>query len=76
MNKASMTENYKRLLKYRNKNAEPKKLTCVLPASYHELLERIIILEGISKTELVKRALDHYSDYFGGDVLFPATDPM
>ena len=74
MNRATMEANYERLTQFKGVGMEAnetKKLTADLGRDYHEVIARISILEGISKTELVRRALDAYASIIGDAVLFP-----
>lgn len=72
MNKLHFRENSKALLAYAQDEdrAIPKKLTLALPSSYQDLLIRMSLLNGSSKTDIVKQALDALSIRFG-DNLFP-----
>jgi|AJXC01.1.fsa_nt_gi hypothetical protein len=76
MNRAAIVENTKRLLDYatkRDQEQEPEtsKLTIRLNRTYHDVMRRLAILEGTNRTEIVRRALDHYSEQWGDEVLFP-----
>ena len=73
MNEARLRENRKALIEYdqAEDTALPKKLTLALPASYQDLLVRLAILNGTSKTEMIKKALDQLSIGFG-DKLYPS----
>ena len=81
INKATTRKNYLRLLEYDRQadelaqelgHKQLRKLTLNIDNSYHDVLSRIAIIEGISKTEAVRRAINFYSEVFGDDVLFPA----
>lgn len=72
MNEATIRENIKALIEYdqADERALPKKLTLALPTSYQDLLVRLSLLNGTSKTDIVKQALDQLSIDFG-DRLYP-----
>jgi hypothetical protein len=72
MNEARIRENKKALIEYDQdtEKALPKKLTLALPTSYQDLLVRMALLNGITKTDIVKQALDQLSIGFG-DQLYP-----
>jgi len=72
MNEARFRENRKALIEYDQdkKRALPKKLTLALPTSYQDLLVRMSLLNGTSKTDIVKQALDQLSIGFG-ERLYP-----
>jgi hypothetical protein len=86
INKSTTRRNYLRLLEYEQELhaklhlgelPDKKKLTLNIDRSYHDVVKRICLLEGISKTEAIRRAINIYSDLFGDDVLFPShTDPQ
>jgi len=77
MNKAALKANARRLVEY-DQEQEPdnlvgsRKLTLRLEGSYHDLMNRVAIVEGTTRTEIIRRALDHYSKQFGDQVLFPS----
>ena len=54
-----------------NENKTGGKFNARLPYEYSDLLTRVSILEGCSKTEAFKRALDNYADGFR-EILYPA----
>ena len=72
--KIHFRENRKALLDYAldEQRAIPKKLTLALPSSYQDLLIRMSLLNGTSKTDIVKQALDELSSRFG-DSLYPTS---
>jgi predicted DNA-binding protein len=77
MNKGQQTENIQKLLDYalaaeQDTDTEPKKLTCVLSPHYHDALERLAILQGKTKTAIVRMAIDELVKQFGDDILYPA----
>ena len=75
MTRSVMEARFRRLLSFGGidmSEGETRKLTAVLEREHHELLARISILEGISKTELIRRAIDAYANEIGMEVLFPA----
>ena len=79
MNKGQQTENIQRLLDYalaaeQDTDTEPKKLTCVLSPQYHDALERLAILQGKTKTAIVRLAIDELVKQFGEDVLYPSVE--
>ena len=71
--KMHLRENRKALIDYAQDEdrAIPKKLTLALPSSYQDLLIRMSLLNGTSKTSIVKQALDELSARFG-DNLYPS----
>ena len=83
INKSTTRRNYLRLLEYDQEqdqlgqlsrargNQVRRKLTLNIDQSYHDVLTRICLIEGISKTEAVRRAINAYSEIFGDEVLFP-----
>jgi len=80
INKLTTRRNYARLLEhdkaYRKRNRDYtdrslRKLTLNLDETYHDIITRVCLLEGISKVEAVRRAINHYSDTFGDETLFP-----
>ena len=84
-NKATMRENYLRLLEYDREQKELRyelgqelghkqlqKMTLKMERTYHDVLARCSLIEGISRTEVIRRAIDFYSNAIGDDVLFPA----
>jgi hypothetical protein len=50
-----------------------KKLTLMLDLSYHDVLNRLKILEGTTKTEIVRRALDAYAEALPEGALYPVS---
>ena len=75
MNDRLLQKNLNELLRHddqeeRNENKTGSKFNARLPYEYADLLTRISIIEGCSKTEAVKRALDAYTHGFR-KVLFP-----
>jgi|MDTB01.2.fsa_nt_gb hypothetical protein len=79
MNKGQQTENAQKLLAYdvaskQDTDTEDKKLTCVLSHHYHDVLDRMAILTGKTKTAVVRQAIDELAKQFGEDVLYPQTE--
>jgi hypothetical protein len=78
MNNDTIRRNFKRLLEHLSttelggQSQSNSKLTLKLDASYLDVLTRMKILEGTSKTELVRRALDAYAATFPEEALYPA----
>ncbi len=50
-----------------------KKLTVVLDGGYWDLLERLCLIKDVSKTNLVRIALDLYADSVGRERIYPAS---
>ena len=79
INKSTTQRNYRRLVEYDEAQqgaeelAGTRKLTLNLDVSYHDILKRLALIEGTSKTEIIRRALNSYSEMFGDDVLFPSS---
>jgi|TARA_R100000664_G_C2744695_1_gene132643 hypothetical protein len=76
MNKATLQANARALFEYDQEQVqddmtERKKLTLRLERSYHDLMQRLAIVEGSSRTSIIRRALDHYSKQYPDQVLFP-----
>ena len=74
MNTASRTNNIKKLLAYHLKSlreSQSGRLNMDLGEGYMDVLNRIAIIEGTSKTKIVKEALDRLADEYGEQVLFP-----
>ena len=76
MNKGSIRANARALFEYdqlydQDELEIRKKLTLRLESSYHDLMNRVSILEGTTRTEIIRRALDHYAKKYGDRVLFP-----
>ena len=66
MNELELRKNINRLLEHdaqelHNETKTGGKFNARLNYEYRDLMERLSILEGCSKTELVKRALDAYA---------------
>ena len=83
INKGQLTENAQQLLTYSLACAQgyvghtdegDKKLTCVLSYHYHDALTRMAILQGKTKTAVVRQAIDALVKQFGEDTLYPAID--
>lgn len=77
MNEQMMRNNYQKLLEYHqdyelNPNTEPSRITIELTPEWADLLVRIVLLEGTSKTAVVRKALDTLADEIGSSVLYPA----
>jgi hypothetical protein len=77
MNEQMMRNNYQKLLEYHqdyelNPNTEPSRITIELTPEWADLLVRIVLLEGTSKTAVVRKALDGLADEIGSSVLYPA----
>ena len=80
INRATTQRNYRRLVEYdesQNMGCEKeqgaRKLTVNIDVSYHDVIKRLSLVEGISKTEVIRRAIDAYSEVFGDEVLFPSS---
>ena len=76
MNKATLQANARALFEYDLEQVQEdlegsKKLTLRLERSYHDLMQRLAIVEGSSRTSIIRRALDHYSNQYPDQVLFP-----
>jgi len=76
MNEATRRERIKNLLKYKPPKLMPSKLTVVLEDSYQEVIDRIGILQGESKSAVIRSALDCYAEQFGTGILFPSSQPL
>lgn len=79
MNKQMMKNNYQKLLEYHqdyelNPNTEPSRITIELAPEWTDLLVRIVLLEGTSKTAVIRKALDGLADEIGSKVLYPSID--
>jgi hypothetical protein len=78
MNKATLQSNARALFEYDQEQDQDdlvgsKKLTLRLEGSYHDLMNRLAIVEGTTRTSVIRRALDHYSNQYPDQVLFPQT---
>ena len=72
MNKAARKKSIVKLLEYHmSPQRESGRLNMDLGAGYMDVLNRIAILEGTSKTSIVKEALDRLVEAYGEKVLFP-----
>jgi hypothetical protein len=76
MNEQMMRNNYEKLLEYHqdyqlNPNTEPSRITVELTPQWADLLVRIVLLEGTSKTAVIRKALDGLADQIGSNVLYP-----
>jgi len=76
MNEQMMRNNYEKLLEYHqdyqlNPNTEPSCITVELTPQWADLLVRIVLLEGTSKTAVIRKALDGLADQIGSNVLYP-----
>lgn len=76
MNEQMMRNNYQKLLEYHqdyqlNPNTEPSRITIELTSEWADLLVRIVLLEGTSKTAVIRKALDTLADEIGSNVLYP-----
>jgi hypothetical protein len=74
MNTAARTNNIKKLLEYHLKSLQESqsgRLNMDLGEGYMDVLNRIAIIEGTSKTKIVKEALDRLAEEYGEQVLFP-----
>ena len=76
MNEATRRARIRKLLKYEPPRSMPGKLTVVLEESYQEVIDRIGILQGESKSAVIRSALDCYAGQFGTAVLFPSDQPL
>jgi hypothetical protein len=76
MNEATRRERVRSLIEYERPEDMPVKLTVVLDDSYQEVIDRIGILQGESKSAVVRSALDCYAAQFGSSVLFPTSQPI
>jgi hypothetical protein len=79
MNKGQLTENAQRLLAYaivsaRETDRENRKLTCMLSFEYHDAIERMAILQGTTKTAVIRQAIDELVKQFGEDTLYPSVE--
>jgi hypothetical protein len=77
MNEAALRTAVKELLEYEastelrpTADNRSNKFSTRLSPAYHDLLNRLSIVESATKTEIVKRALDLYAKQFGR-LLFP-----
>ncbi len=75
MNISLQTENAQRLVKYDITGAtaakERRKITVELSEAYHEVLKRMALVQGKTKTAVVRQALDLLAEQMGEEVLFP-----
>lgn len=76
MNEQMMKNNYRKLLEYHqdyqlNPNTEPSRITVELAPEWADLLVRIVLLEGTTKTAVIRKALDRLADEIGSSVLYP-----
>lgn len=79
MNKGTQGENTRALIAYDiaaqqeqlEAIGERRKLTLNLKHQYHDVLERMALLQGKTKTAVVRQALDALAKHFGDDVLYP-----
>ena len=80
LNKSTTRRNTQQLLEYAHNQLEDasggqakqlRKMTLNIDWSSHDVVKRIAILEGVSKTEVMRRAINLYSDVFGDDLLYP-----
>ncbi len=79
INKTTTQRNYKRLCDYDEQAARAehtdvrKKLTLNLDLSFHDIVMRLALIEGTTKTEIIRRAINNYSELFGDELLFPTS---
>ena len=77
MNTTTTTLNIKSLIAHDGNQEvvkeEKRKLTILLPESYHDVIQRIALLTGNSKTATYKLAIDTLAASIGEDILFPRT---
>ena len=74
MNAAQQKENIQKLIEYHLKNqGDPSsgRLNMDLGSGYMDVLNRMAIIAGTSKTNIVKEALDRLVEEYGEQVLFP-----
>ena len=74
MNTPARQQNIQRLIEYHlrsNDNESPSRLNMDLGSGYMDVLNRIAILEGATKTKIVKEAIDRLAEEYGEGVLFP-----
>jgi DUF1009 family protein len=75
MNISLQTENAQRLVKYDITGdaaaKERRKITVELSEAYHEVLKRMALVQGKTKTAVVRQALDLLAEQMGEEVLFP-----
>lgn len=74
MNRGSQAENARKLLAYEMEEREDhgaRKFTCELSQQYHDILERMSIIQGKTKTAVVRQALDELAKQFGDEILYP-----
>ena len=82
INKSTTQRNYKRLVEYDLEQQHAphfegaRKATFNLDQSYQDVIKRISLIEGTTKTEVIRRALNAYSELFGDEVLFPSQQPQ
>ena len=83
MNKENARRNFRKLIAYdqvdefsghsATDKTLRKKLTLMLDLSYHDVLNRLKILEGTTKTEIIRRALEAYAESFPEGALYPVS---
>ena len=69
MNKPTIQSNIAKLIEL--EHPTDGKETFRLSGAYIDVLNRMAILQGTSKTAVVRQALDLLSEQFGDDVLWP-----
>jgi len=72
MNTATQRENMKKLIEYQIATpGSGSRLNLDIGMSYMDVLNRIAILQGTSKTQVIKDALDRIVEAYGEQILFP-----
>ena len=76
MNEQMRRGNYEKLLEYHqdyelNPPTSSSRFTIELTAEWTDLLVRISLLEGLTKTAVIRKALDGLADEIGSTVLYP-----
>jgi|TARA_R110002124_G_scaffold222852_1_gene388237 hypothetical protein len=83
MNKGTQGENTRNLIAYElaaqqeqqlTDTGERRKLTLNLKHHYHDVLERMALLQGKTKTAVVRQALDVLATQFGDELLYPKVE--
>ena len=78
INQSTTRRNYQRLINYdeqqrlSQESEGRRKLTLNIDLTFHDVVKRMAIIEGTTKTEIIRRAIDAYAELFGDELLFPA----
>ena len=82
INHSTTQRNYKRLVEYDQLQQEStpnegrRKLTLNIDLTFHDVVKRMALIEGTTKTEIIRRAIDAYAELFGAELLYPSASQI